>query len=332
MNVEQDESVKRLMQQVYQELGDEVEPKGQANLKTPEPENSGQEQISLDYDEDPEGLELAPLEDEGEPEVEAKQEEPQEDEMSELEAKARRMGWRPKDEYQDAPDDFVSAEEFVARAPLYKQIHELKSAIKDITHNIQQAEERGRQKALEELMLQKQLAYQQGNYSKAQELEQQQLDMLQNNPQQVQAQQPAVSIEDIRSTAEWAQFEAENAWIGSDKAEHIVLRDKAAAAAGKYLDIVGQNNFKKEHVPEMIKYIKASLNPVQAQQPAVRRPAPVVQSKGRAADSSSRKRAVAYSKLNAAERLVLNEIRKGKDPSTNEAEYIQMLRDNGRDI
>jgi len=45
--------------------------------------------------------------------------------------KARASGWRPKEEFEGDPDEWVDAGEFVRRKPLFDQIHNLKKQAKE---------------------------------------------------------------------------------------------------------------------------------------------------------------------------------------------------------
>lgn len=48
------------------------------------------------------------------------------------EAKAMEMGWRPKDEWEGAEEDFIDAKEFVRRQPLFEKIEHQNKAIKQL--------------------------------------------------------------------------------------------------------------------------------------------------------------------------------------------------------
>lgn len=250
---------------------------------------------------------------------------------TDVELKAMKMGWKPRDQFKDAPDDFVEAEHYIDRGPFIKQINEQKEALRQLAATVAAAEERGRQKALQELLAQKQLAYQQGNYSKANELENQQMEMLQaEKPPVLDAAAPSLTIEDVTSTAEWVQFASENEWVGSNKAEHVVLRDKAGAAVDKYLDIVGHANLTKEHVPELLKYVKNSISPeIKPNTQAPRAPA-VLTSKGKASDTKSRRQSAVWNKLSPAEKMVAKECCLGDNKTMEFNEYIDQLIKNGR--
>ena len=51
-------------------------------------------------------------------------------EVNETEVSAREMGWRPEEEYEGPEGNWVNADEFVARAPLYDGLSKQKKRIK----------------------------------------------------------------------------------------------------------------------------------------------------------------------------------------------------------
>lgn len=85
--------------------------------------------------------------------------------------KARASGWRPKEEFEGDPDQWVDAGEFVRRKPLFDQIHQLKKEVKSRAEQIEQvsqyaakAAEKARQQLLEELEAKKREAFQNADY------------------------------------------------------------------------------------------------------------------------------------------------------------------------
>jgi regulator of replication initiation timing len=85
--------------------------------------------------------------------------------------KARSSGWRPKEEFEGDPDQWVDAGEFVRRKPLFDQIHQLKKEVKSRAEQIEQvsqyaakAAEKARQQLLEELESKKREAFQNADY------------------------------------------------------------------------------------------------------------------------------------------------------------------------
>lgn len=65
--------------------------------------------------------------------VAVKKEEQHDDEpqYNEVELRAMKMGWKPKDEFADS-DDYVDADEFIKRKPLFDKNAQLKSELRDV--------------------------------------------------------------------------------------------------------------------------------------------------------------------------------------------------------
>lgn len=85
--------------------------------------------------------------------------------------KARASGWRPKEEFEGDPDQWVDAGEFVRRKPLFDQIHQLKKEVKSRAEQIEQvsqyaakAAENARKQLLEELEAKRREAFQNADY------------------------------------------------------------------------------------------------------------------------------------------------------------------------
>jgi len=80
---------------------------------------------------------------------------------SEIELKAREMGWKPAEDYDD-PDHFIDAEEFVRRKPLFdkidsvnRELKETKKALRALQEHHTKVRETEYARALEELKAQK---------------------------------------------------------------------------------------------------------------------------------------------------------------------------------
>lgn len=275
-----------------------------------------------------------------------------EQEMSDIEAKARKMGWRPQDEYSDDPEDFVSAEEFVARAPFIKQIHKLKDEIrkqsdgmKSLAQTVKQAEERGRQKALAELQAQKEAAYRQGNYEQARALEQQQDEL--KGPVAADAGQESAPAQDTSPVADmiinseiYQNYLAKSAWVNGTSAEDLSKKYAAQQAAEFYINNVGEQNFNHGHIAEMIKFVDAQVNPKKQPAPNPNRAkAPAV------ANSNVSKKSVSdggdanhpihpdYSKLGDAAKLIIRQCFMDAQGKVSDREglnaYVNELKQNG---
>ena len=268
---------------------------------------------------------------------------------TEAEEKAMKMGWKPKDKYADDPDDYIEAEEYIARGPLIKhtknqskKIDKLEAGMKELMAELAKAREAGRQEALKELMLDKQAAYKVGNLTAAQELEskhdklreeqllEQQQKLQEESESSYEAPKQGLTAQDIIKHPAWASFQAKNAWVGSDKAEHISLRDKGALLADKYMSIVGESNFTEAHIPEMVKYIESELTPKVNDNPN-RYKAPEVAKRSTAnkATTSNSKRHPDWNNMSKAQQEVARTSCFGKDASMKLDEYINILKSNG---
>lgn len=100
------------------------------------------------------------------PEPEAK-EAPQ---LSDIEVKARDMGWRPRDEFDGSDDDFIDAKEFVRRKPLFdkiehqsKEIRQIKQAFDALQTHYTKVNESAMKKAISQLEAQRAQAVEDGN-------------------------------------------------------------------------------------------------------------------------------------------------------------------------
>lgn len=58
-------------------------------------------------------------------------------ELSPIEQKAIEMGWRPQEEFDGDPDDFIDAKEFVRRAPLFEKIEHQSKELKAVRKSLE---------------------------------------------------------------------------------------------------------------------------------------------------------------------------------------------------
>jgi small-conductance mechanosensitive channel len=148
-----------------------------------------------------------------------------------VEEKARQQGWTPKEQFRGNPDEWVDAKEFVARGSFFrkieaqnKQIEQLKTVIDSMAETLSKSEERGYQRAQEELNLQKAQARLTGDVDAFEKVlkEEQELQQQFKNKTEANA-PPAVvpslppDLEAIRSSDAWKKFELQNPWVkGTD--------------------------------------------------------------------------------------------------------------------
>lgn len=69
---------------------------------------------------------------EGSGEVEQTSQESSKQELSAVEQKALEMGWRPLEEFEGDPEDFIDAKEFVRRKPLFEKIEHQSKELKAV--------------------------------------------------------------------------------------------------------------------------------------------------------------------------------------------------------
>lgn len=93
-----------------------------------------------------------------EEEIPEQEQQEQHEERNEVEVQARGKGWRPKEEYEGDPSDWVDADEFVKREPLYKAIHKANRETKRIKQQndhikkmLKDVQENAKKQALSEL-------------------------------------------------------------------------------------------------------------------------------------------------------------------------------------
>jgi hypothetical protein len=95
-----------------------------------------------------------------------------------FEEKARPKGWRPIDEWEGDPEEWVDAKEFVKRAPLYeknhklkKEVNELKSTIHEVKGYISTVAEASYKRAMAELTAQRDAAIEDGDKEQIREID-----------------------------------------------------------------------------------------------------------------------------------------------------------------
>ncbi len=141
-------------------------------------------------------------------------------EAHDVEAKARRQGWRPKDEYKGTKP-WIDAAEYLKNGedlqPIMqerlrkqdKQLTELQTLIRDMTANQKAEQDRAVKRAVAALQAEKRTAVSEGDVAKVEALDAQIDDVKASAPVKQQPQQPAVGPEFI----EWGE---RNTWFQSD--------------------------------------------------------------------------------------------------------------------
>lgn len=158
-------------------------------------------------------------------------------EVNPAEATAREHGWKPKEEWEGDPDDWVSYKEFNRRGELFARIakygHELKEnreALKKLFVDQRKLYDAGYAKALAELKQQKMQAAEEGD-ARRMLLVDEEIDNLKENHQKVQQEfqvnerdGPAPNIQNQVALEQWASV---NPWYTND----VYLRQEADTIA-----------------------------------------------------------------------------------------------------
>lgn len=212
--------------------------------------------------------------------------------------KARASGWRPKEEFDGDPDQWVDAGEFVRRKPLFDQLHQLKKELKSKAEQIEQvsayaakAAERARAQALAEVEAAKKQAFEAGDYQAFAEAQQQE--------QQIhrQAQQP--QPQEVKPPPELVAFSERNArWFEKDQD----MTDFAVAKAEQYVRGQGLS------LPDALQKVEADVKRAFAHKfvnPNKDKPAAVVAENG---DKRSAGK-LTYNDLSKDERAVWNSLK-----------------------
>lgn len=136
-----------------------------------------------------------------------------------VEESARKMGWRPFDEYSGDPEKWVDASIFVARAPLFEKIEEEKkarrraeSALRDFSNHYKNVATTEYTRALESLRAEKQSAMREGDTERALHISDQ-IDYLRSQP-------PVLPPDPVNTAQEASElmssWVSENSWYTSD--------------------------------------------------------------------------------------------------------------------
>lgn len=160
-----------------------------------------------------------------------------------VEAKAREMGWKPKEEWDGDSERWMPAEEFVERNErlqkradsiaqaeikrLEGRISELQATINDLGQHMKKADQRAYQKALDDLKAQQREAVEQGDTKAYEQAERQ----MENLKKDVEAADEAGG-QQARPDADFRAWHAENAWYDDD-VEATVYADQIAPVVAR---------------------------------------------------------------------------------------------------
>lgn len=161
-------------------------------------------------------------------------------EVPEMEQRALSMGWRPKDEWAGAEDDFIDAKEFVRRKPLFDRIDQTTKRLKTVEETLgnlaqhhQRVKEVEYQRAYKTLRDEKRVALKEGDTVKALEYEDQMDVLTQERQEELTATQNQAAIDAQRAasgpTQDFQNWVKTNQWYLQDEDMHD-FADGAAAA------------------------------------------------------------------------------------------------------
>ena len=121
---------------------------------------------------------------EGEVPEQVEQQPQQKEELSNIEKQALEMGWRPKEEWDGAEEEFIDAQEYVRRKPLFdkigvqnKEIKEIRKALRELQSHHARVAEASYKQAYEDLKVQYKKALNDGDVDKVTDLTEQIADL-----------------------------------------------------------------------------------------------------------------------------------------------------------
>lgn len=168
----------------------------------------------------------------------------EESQPSQEEQLARQSGWRPKEEWDSSKGEWIDADEFNRRGPLFDTIGKLKDEIRDykksadalIEHNrrleehAREAEKRGRDKAIKELEERRIEAVQDGDIELFQEIDKELAEYREEDKKPTKVDE----VEIDPSIKDWV---SKNEWFEKDEAMTSYMIHKQNEFLGKGLSI-----------------------------------------------------------------------------------------------
>lgn len=139
--------------------------------------------------------------------------------------RAMELGWRPQEEWQGAPEDFIDAKEFVRRQPLFEKIEHqsremkaLRSAFDAFKTHHSKVKEVEYNRALAALKAEKRRALSDGETERALVIEDK-IDEIQGQKEQFEQDTASIQVEETPTTRpEFVRWTNENSWYGKDRA------------------------------------------------------------------------------------------------------------------
>lgn len=144
-------------------------------------------------------------------------------EFTAAEQEAYQKGWRPKEEFAGNPDDWVPADQFIARGPFMGQIVGLKKEVEILKEHMKKAEQAGYERAEREILAKKEAARQRNDFE-GYEQANKELDELANKT----TEKPTMS-ESVQ------QFYDNNSWFANpESGEDLVMKQEALTLSDLY--------------------------------------------------------------------------------------------------
>lgn len=150
-------------------------------------------------------------------EPQSESQEPQNDPIIE---RARELGWRPKEEFSGSDEDFIDADEFVRRQPLFEKIEletrrskKLQRELEQFKQHYLKVEEAAYKRALNDLKAQRKQALREGDVDLVEQLE----DRIEQEKQNFEETQRAAAVE--QQPTVHPEFEAwvdRNRWYNTE--------------------------------------------------------------------------------------------------------------------
>lgn len=138
--------------------------------------------------------------------------------------RAMELGWRPQEEWQGAPEDFIDAKEFVRRQPLFEKIEhqsrelkQLKQAFDAFKTHHSKVKEAEYNRALAALKTERRRALSDGETDRALAIEDQ-IEDIQGQKQQFEREVSTKEQEAPVARPEFVRWTQENSWYGKDRA------------------------------------------------------------------------------------------------------------------
>lgn len=139
--------------------------------------------------------------------------------------RALELGWRPQEDWNGAPEDFIDAKEFVRRQPLFekidhqsKELRALKQAFEAFKTHHSKVKEVEYNRALAALKAEKRRALSEGETERALAIEDK-LEEIQEQKAQFEQDAASVQVEEQPvARPEFIRWRGENSWYGQDRA------------------------------------------------------------------------------------------------------------------